>query len=325
MTPDPAGAAVPPPDNSSSSAEGPRGDETRCGFVAFVGAPNAGKSTLLNALVGAKISIVTPKVQTTRTRVLGIVIEGPAQLVFVDTPGIFAPKRRLDRAMVAAAWQGAMDADIVCVLGDCAVLAKGRDSNTERIVADLKKADRKAVLLLNKVDLIKKEKLLEIAQTLDATGVFSDIFMISALTGDGLDRLRAFFVRQVPKGPWLYPEDQMSDMSERLIAAEVTREQLFLQLSQELPYSLTVETEGWQDRKDGSVRIEQIVYVQRESQRAIVLGKGGQKIKSVGAAARQELEAMMDRKVHLFLFVKVREGWQDDPERYRDWGLDYNA
>lgn len=298
---------------------------TRCGFVAFVGAPNAGKSTLLNALVGAKISIVSPKVQTTRTRVLGIAIEGPAQLVFVDTPGIFAPKRRLDRAMVAAAWQGAMDADIVCVLGDCAALAKGGDANTDRIVADLRKAERKAVLILNKVDLVRKDKLLEIAQSLNASGVFTEIFMVSALTGDGLGDLRAFFASAVPEGPWLFPEDQISDMSERLIAAEITREQLFLQLSQELPYSLTVETENWEERRDGSARIEQVVYVQRESQRAIVLGKGGQRIKAVGAAARQELSAMLDRPVHLFLFVKVREGWQDDPERYRDWGLDYNA
>lgn len=300
-------------------------EPTRCGFIAFVGAPNAGKSTLLNALVGAKVSIVTPKVQTTRTRVLGIAVDGGAQLVFVDTPGIFAPKRRLDRAMVAAAWQGAMDADIVCVLGDCAALAKGPDANTDRIVGDLRKADRKAVLLLNKVDLIRRDKLLAIAQGLNESGVFSDIFMISALTGDGLADLQDFFARSVPEGPWLFPEDQISDMSERLIAAEITREQLFLQLSQELPYSLTVETETWQERKDGSVRIEQVIFVERESQRSIVLGKGGQRIKNVGAAARQELQAMMDRKVHLFLFVKVRGGWQDDPERYRDWGLDYNA
>jgi GTP-binding protein Era len=312
-------------DKDPLSNPDPNAEMRRCGFVAFVGAPNAGKSTLLNALVGAKISIVTPKVQTTRTRVLGIAIDGPAQLVFVDTPGIFAPKRRLDRAMVAAAWQGAMDADIICILGDCPVLAKGADPNTDRIVADLEKAGRKAVLVLNKVDLVKKDKLLAIAQRFDATNVFSDIFMVSALTGDGLGDLRAFFARAVPEGPWLFPEDQISDMSERLIAAEITREQLFLQLSQELPYSLTVETESWEDRPDGSVRIEQVVYVQRDSQRAIVLGKGGQRIKAVGAAARQELEAMMDRKVHLFLFVKVREGWQDDPERYRDWGLDYNA
>ncbi len=294
----------------------------RCGFVALLGAPNAGKSTLLNHLVGAKVSIVTPKVQTTRTRVLGLTIRDNAQVVFVDTPGIFQPKRRLDRAMVAAAWAGAADADIVVLLVDA---QKGVTQDARRIVEGLEKAGRKAILALNKIDLVRRDKLLELADTLNESGVFTDIFMISATTGDGVEDLAKTFVERLPEGPWLYPEDQLSDMAERHLAAEVTREKLFLKLHQELPYALTVETEEWQDKPDGSVRIAQIIYVQRDTQKSIVLGKGGQMIKSVGAAARADLEEMMGCRVHLFLFVKVREKWGDDPDRYRDWGLDFDA
>ena len=295
---------------------------SRCGFVALLGAPNAGKSTLMNRLVGAKVSIVTPKVQTTRTRVLGIAIRGDAQLVFVDTPGIFEPRRRLDRAMVAAAWAGAADADIVVLLVDA---QKGVTGDARRIVEGLVKAGRKAILALNKIDLVKRETLLQLAAALNESGIFTDIFMISAATGDGVEDLADTLVGRLPEGPWLYPEDQLSDMAERQLAAEITREKLFLQLRQELPYALTVETEEWQDKPDGSVRIAQVIYVQRDSQKSIVLGKGGQMIKGVGAAAREELAEMLGRRIHLFLFVKVREKWGDDPERYRDWGLDFNA
>jgi len=294
----------------------------RCGFVALIGAPNAGKSTLLNRLVGAKVSIVTPKVQTTRTRVLGIALHGAAQIIFIDTPGIFEPRRRLDRAMVAAAWSGAADADLVVLLVDA---EKGMTRDVRRIVEGLAKAGRKAILALNKIDLVRRNSLLALSAELNDSGVFSDTFMISATTGDGVDDLMTLLVAAVPEGPWLYPEDQLSDMPERLLAAEITREKLFLQLRQELPYALTVETEEWEDRPDGSVRIGQVVYVQRDSQKAIVLGKGGQRIKSVGAAAREELEQMLGCRVHLFLFVKVREKWGEDPERYRDWGLDFDA
>ena len=295
---------------------------SRCGFVALLGAPNAGKSTLLNHMVGAKVSIVTPKVQTTRTRVLGIAIHDQAQIVFVDTPGIFQPKRRLDRAMVAAAWAGAADADIVVLLIDA---QKGVNGDVRRIVEGLQKAGRKAILALNKIDLVRRDSLLKLAASLDESGIFTDIFMISATTGDGVDDLAELLVGRLPEGPWLYPEDQLADMAERQLAAEITREKLFLELRQELPYALTVETEEWEDKPDGSVRIAQIIYVQRNSQKSIVLGKGGQMIKTVGATSRAELEAMMGCRVHLFLFVKVREKWGDDPERYRDWGLDFDA
>lgn len=295
---------------------------TRCGFVALIGAPNAGKSTLLNRLVGAKVSIVTPKVQTTRTRVLGIALRDNAQVLFIDTPGIFAPRRRLDRAMVAAAWSGAADADIVVLLVDA---ARPVSDDTRRIVDGLSKAGRTAILALNKIDLVKRESLLALAAELNETGIFTDTFMISSTTGDGVDDLMDTLVARLPEGPWLYPEDQISDIPERLLAAEITREKLFLQLREELPYALTVETEEWEDFRDGSVRIGQVVYVERESQRAIVLGKGGKRIKSVGAAAREELEQMLDRKVHLFLHVKVREKWGEDRERYRPWGLDFEA
>ncbi|MDP6788297.1 MAG: GTPase Era [Rhodospirillales bacterium] len=295
---------------------------TRCGFIAIVGAPNVGKSTLLNRMVGSKVSIVSPKVQTTRTRVLGILITGPAQIIFIDTPGIFRPRRRLDRAMVAAAWGGAADADQVMVLVDS---EKGIDADTRSIIDRLKENDRRALLVLNKVDLVKKPVLLDLAAALNAEGLFTDIFMISATTGDGVDDLLAHLGATLPEGPWLFPEDQLSDMPERLLAAEITREKLYLELHQELPYQATVETEGWQEKDDGSLRIDQVIFVQRASQKGIVLGKGGQRVKSIGAASRRELEDILGCRVHLFLFVKVRQNWGDDPERYRDWGLDFDA
>lgn len=294
--------------------------EKRCGYVAVLGAPNAGKSTLVNRLVGAKVSIVTPKVQTTRTRVVAIAIEGDSQLVFIDTPGIFKPKRRLERAMVEAAWGGAADADLIVLLVDA---ARGRDAETDGIIEGLKQAERKAILALNKIDLVARPNLLGLAKSLNDEGIFSDVFMISALDGDGVDDLKRHLAAAVPEGPWLYPEDQLATMPERLLAAEITREQLFLQLRQELPYSLTVETDKWEDRKDGSARIDQTIYVERESQRAIVLGKGGSMIKRIGQLARAEMTRVFQRPIHLFLFVKVREGWTDDPERYRAMGLDY--
>ena len=301
----------------------------RCGFVALLGAPNSGKSTLVNALTGAKVSIVSPKVQTTRTRVLGIVMvgDGPdaSQVVLVDTPGIFAPKRRLDRAMVAAAWQGAADADLIALLVDARKCERQTDSNTARIFDGLVQNGRRAVLLLNKIDLLKRDRLLAIADRLNGEGPFSDIFMISALTGSGTGDFLAHCAVRLPAGPYLFPEDQLSDMPERLLAAEITREKLYIDLHQELPYALTVETESWEHRDDGSVKIEQTVYVRRDSQKSIVLGKGGRQVRKIGAAAREELETLFGRRVHLFLFVKVRDRWQDDPERYRDWGLDYSA
>ena len=294
----------------------------RAGFVAIVGAPNVGKSTLLNRLVGAKVSIVSPKVQTTRTRVLGICIEGPAQIIFIDTPGIFQPRRRLDRAMVAAAWSGTADADDVLLLVDA---SRGLDRNTAAIVKKLKRAERKVILAINKVDLVNKPDLLALAAELNETGAFTDTFMISAETGDGVADLMAFLAGRVAAGPWLFPEDQISDMPGRLTAAEITREQLYLQLHKELPYAAAVETESWKDQDDGSLRIEQVVYVERGSQKAIVLGKKGSRVKSIGEAARKELEEIFERRVHLFLFVKVRGNWGDDPERFRDLGLDFDA
>jgi GTP-binding protein Era len=293
--------------------------QTRCGFVALLGAPNAGKSTLLNALVGQKISIVTQKVQTTRTRIRGIAIEGDAQLVYVDTPGIFAPRRRLDRAMVAAAW-GAADADIVCLLVD----AKKRIDPEARLVLEgLKETSRKAVLLLTKIDLVPRDSLLSLADELNGTGIFNEIFMISAMKGDGVDDLKRYFAAHVPAGPWLYPEDQLSDIPMRLMGAEITREKLFLRVHQELPYAATVETEKWEERRDGSVAVHQVIFVERDSQKPIVIGKGGKTIKDIGEAARREMEEIMERKVHLFLNVKVRKGWGDERERYREMGLDF--
>jgi GTP-binding protein Era len=296
--------------------------DTRAGFVAVVGAPNVGKSTLVNRFVGAKVSIVSPKVQTTRTRVLGICMAGAAQLILVDTPGIFAPRRRLDRAMVAAAWSGAADADAVLLVVDAEA---GLDGDTRTIVERLKTAGRKAVLAINKVDAVKKPRLLKLTAELDRVGIFTDTFMISALTGDGVEDLKRFLAGRLPQGPWLFPEDQICDMPNRLTAAEITREQIYLQLRQELPYAAAVETTDWLEKDDGSVRIEQAIYVEKESQKAIVVGKHGSRIKALGEAARKQLEAIFGRRVHLFLQVKVKPKWGDDPARYRDLGLDYNA
>ena len=298
-------------------------EPTRCGFVAIIGAPNAGKSTLVNMLVGAKIAIVTPKVQTTRTRLLGIALHGPAQLVLVDTPGIFRPKRRFERAMVKAAWKGASDADEIVLVADAN--AHPPEQETLDIVAGLKEAGRTAILALNKSDEAPRQNLLELAQSLGAEGMFAETFMISALTGDGVADLKETLARRLPESPWLYPEDQISDAPMRFLAAEVTREKLFLQLHQEVPYATMVETESWEEFQDGSLKISQIVYVQREGQKAIVLGKSGARIKSVRLAAQAELEAMVGRKVHLFLFVKLREHWSDDPAFYREMGLDYEV
>jgi GTP-binding protein Era len=295
---------------------------TRCGYVALIGAPNAGKSTLLNRLVGHKLAIVTPKAQTTRSRLLGIATEGPAQIVFVDTPGIFAPRRRLDRAMVAAAWSGAEDADETLLLVDA---SRGVDPDTRRIRDRLAERSRRSILALNKIDLVRRDRLLGLAEALAGEGLFEPVFMISGLRGDGVDDVKRHLAASLPEGPWLFPEDQLSDAPERLIAAEVTREQVFLQLHDELPYASTVETEQWEDKPDGSVRIEQVIYVQRPSQRAIVLGERGQRIKAIGARARAELERMLGQRVHLFLFVKVRQNWIDDRERFAALSLDYDA
>jgi GTP-binding protein Era len=316
------------PSSASGGGSGRGRDEpdTRCGYVALIGAPNAGKSTLLNQLVGRKLAIVTPKVQTTRSRLLGIAIAGLAQLIFVDTPGIFAPRRRLDRAMVAAAWAGAADADETVLLVDAAnATRRGVDRDTRHILDRLAATARHAILALNKIDLVRRDALLGLADELFHSGVFAHVFMISALSGDGVADLTRHLAASVPPGPWLFPADQLSDAPERWVAAEVTREQVFLQLHDELPYAATVETESWQERADGSARIDQVIYVQRPSQRAIVLGEGGQRIKAIGARARAELEQMLERRIHLFLFVKVRENWIEDPERYAALGLDYNA
>ena len=295
---------------------------TRAGFIAVVGAPNVGKSSLINRLVGTKVSIVSAKVQTTRTRVLGICIAGAVQVIFIDTPGIFQPRRRLDRAMVAAAWGGAGDADHVLLLVDA---ARGIDDDTRNIIDKLRGSGRRAVLAINKVDIVKKTDLLSLTATLQDPDLFTKTFMISATSGDGVNDLLAYLAGLLPAGPWLFPEDQVSDMPERLLAAEITREKLYLELHQELPYATTVETESWEYKPDGSIRISQVVYVERDTQKAIVLGKGGRQIKRIGVKARQELQEIMDTNVHLFVFVKVREKWGDDPERYRDWDLDFNA
>ena len=304
-------------------------EATRCGYVALIGAPNAGKSTLLNALVGAKVAIVSPKVQTTRARLTGIAIENKSQMIFVDTPGIFEPKRRLERAMVSDAWTGAGDADVVALLVDSRRPVKANNDDTQVILDALRKRGKQALLLINKVDAVERPELLKLAEKLSAekmiddTPLFSDIFMISALTGDGCQDLSRFFARSVPEGPWLYPEDQIATAPMRYLAAEVTREKLFLNLHQELPYQLTVETEAWEEQKDGSAKVSQVIYVTRANHKGIVLGKGGSLIKKVGEMARKDLEAQMERRVHLFLFVKVRENWLDDPERYREMNLDF--
>ncbi|WP_186394033.1 MULTISPECIES: GTPase Era [unclassified Pannonibacter] len=295
-------------------------DGTRAGFVALIGAPNAGKSTLINQLVGTKVSIVTHKVQTTRSIVRGIAMHGASQIIFVDTPGIFKPKRRLDRAMVDTAWGGARDADVTALLIDA---RKGLTEEVEGILGRLANMPGKKVLILNKTDVANREKLLKVATTANETVTFERTFMVSALTGDGVSDILAYFAGEVRPGPWLYPEDQVSDAPMRMLAAEITREKLFERLHEEIPYVSTVETELWEERKDGSVRIEQTIYVERDSQKAIVLGKKGQTIKIISQAARTELTEIVERPVHLFLFVKVRENWADDPERYREMGLEF--
>lgn len=292
----------------------------RCGYVAIVGAPNAGKSTLLNQLVGAKVAIVSPKVQTTRSRINGIAMEGATQMIFVDTPGIFQPKRRLERAMVEAAWTGVEDADIILLLVDA---ARGIDADTRRIIEKLAASGRKASVALNKIDTIERSRLLGLTRDLNELFPFERTFMISAATGDGVADLRRALAARLPDGPWLFPEDQLADVSERLLAAEITRERLFHVLHDELPYATTVETEKWEERRDGSVKIDQVIYVAKESQKPIVLGKAGRTVKRIGGEARAELERMLERRVHLFLFVKVRENWLDDPERYREMGLEF--
>lgn len=292
----------------------------KCGFVAIIGAPNAGKSTLLNQLVGAKVAIVTHKVQTTRTRVTGIGMLDQTQLVFIDTPGIFEPKRRLDRAMVNAAWKGSADAETTILVIDA---KKGVDDDVERITKGLEAAGKKVILVLNKIDTVKRETLLALAQSFDQSGLFTDIFMVSALSGDGCPDLKAHLAAIAPAGPWMYPEDQVSDITMRLLAAEITREKIYLRLHDELPYSITVETENWEDRPDGSVRIEQVIHVQRDSQKGIVIGKGGSMLKLLGQMAREDMTENFDRKVHLFLHVRVSEKWAEDRSVYKDMGLDF--
>lgn len=296
------------------------GAATRCGFVALIGAPNVGKSTLVNALVGSKVSIVSSKVQTTRALIRGIVIEGHSQIVLVDTPGIFSPKRRLDRAMVTTAWSGAHDADLVCLLLDA---RKGIDEEAEKIIDKLAQVKHPLFLAINKIDTVARDTLLALAQRANERLTFQRTFMIAAISGDGVADLREAMAEAVPEGPYLYPEDQMSDAPMRSLAAEITREKIYRKLHQELPYQSTVETETWTERKDGSVKIEQTIFVERESQRKIVLGKGGATIKAIGADARRELSEILEQPVHLFLFVKVRENWGDDPDRYREMGLEF--
>jgi len=299
-----------------------KSEPSRCGFAALIGAPNAGKSTLMNTLLGVKVSIVTPKAQTTRSRIFGVLTSDNAQLVFVDTPGIFAPRRRLERAMVTAAWNGAFAADIIVILID---VASGVRSDTQKIIRKLVETKRTAICVLNKIDRIKRSNLLKIVEELKSNNLFTDYFMISALNGDGVTDLKSFLISQLPNGPWHFPEDQLSDMNERLFAAEITREKLFLNLHEELPYSLTVETTGWEDFENGAVRIEQVLYVDKTSHKGITLGRGGTRIKLIRSLAQAELQDLLGRDVHLFLFVKVREKWWEDPQHYRDWGLDFGS
>lgn len=295
---------------------------TRCGFVALIGAPNAGKSTITNDFVGAKVSIVTPKEQTTRTTIKGIGIYKNTQIIFLDTPGIFNPKRRLDRAMVANAWTGFGDADI------CVLVVDAHSGITEQVTAiieKLKETNPKIILLLNKVDLVKKEKLLELSAALNQAYSFEETFMVSAKDGKNMDEFYAYLANHLPESPWYYPEEQMSDMPLKLLAAEIVREKLFMYLQQEVPYELTVEPELWQRREDNSIRAEMTIYVPRDSHKQIVLGKGGSMIKKIGQSARREIEEQLEERVHLFLFVKVRENWGEDPARYSEWGLNFNA
>jgi len=301
--------------------------DLRCGFVAVIGAPNAGKSTLVNALVGSKIAIVSPKVQTTRVVVRGVTIRNETQIVFVDTPGIFKPRRRLDRAMVQAAWSGARDADAILLIADAADLSENPSglggTDTAAIIAAMKSSGRIAGLVLNKVDAMRREALLPLTQRLDAQAIFERVFMVSALKGDGVDDIADWCVAKMPEGPWLFPADQIADVPTRLLASEITREQIYHRLHDELPYESHVETENWQERKDGSARIDQVLYVRRDSQRAIALGKRGQTIKQIGERSRLELERILERRVHLFLTVKVKEDWPDAQEHYSALGLEY--
>ena len=301
---------------------------TRCGFCAILGAPNAGKSTLTNALVGSKVAIVTPKVQTTRMAVRGVAISNETQIVFVDTPGIFKPRRRLDRAMVGAAWAGAEDAEVLLLVVDAADLTAQPQGlaarDTDAILEGLKNLKgKKLALVLNKIDGMKRTDLLPLVESFHARAVFEDVFLVSALKGEGIDDVRAWVAARMPEGPWLYPEDQAADIPSRLLAAEITREKIYLRLHDELPYASAVETEKWEERKDGSVRIDQVIFVQREGQKPIVLGKGGATIKKIGELARTDMEEVFGRRVHLFLFVKVREDWAESSEHYREIGLDF--
>ncbi len=308
-------------------------NEQHCGFVAVIGAPNAGKSTLVNAMVGVKVSIVTHKVQTTRARVRGVMMAEATQVVFIDTPGIFAPKRRLDRSMVSAAWEGTNGADVTLLLIDAAAYlgadtvkspkqAKRARIDTDTIIEKLKATETKVVLAINKIDLLPRQKLLALIAELDARNVFSDMFMIAAHNGDGLKGLKEFLISKMPEQPWHYPEDQLSDITDRLMAAEITREKLFLRLHEELPYDATVETENWSRTKKKELRVDQIVYVARETQKGIVVGKSGQTLKAIGAAAREELMELFGEPVHLFIHVKVRENWAEEAARYREMGLE---
>ena len=296
---------------------------TRAGFVALIGAPNAGKSTLMNAMVGHKVSIVTPKVQTTRSRVRGIAMHDSTQIIFVDTPGIFTPKRRLDRAMVSAAWQGAEDGDVLLLLHDCA--RKKIDADTLSIIETLKKSGARASLILNKTDLTQTEHYLARTRELSELYDFEKIFMISAETGEGVEDVKNWLAEQMPQSPYLFDPEDLSDLPMRLMAAEIMREKLFLNLHQELPYQMTVECESWEERADGSAEIKLVIFVAREGHRGIVLGKGGQTIKRIGQAARRELEEIFDQRIHLISFVKHKKDWMDDKDRYRDWDLDFNA
>jgi GTPase len=293
--------------------------DTRAGFCAIIGAPNAGKSTLVNQLVGSKVSIVSHKVQTTRARIRAILNEDNAQIVLVDTPGIFKPKRKLDEAMVSNAWTGASEADAILLVIDA---RSGMNDNTSRVIEGLRSSGAKCMLALNKIDLLRHDQLLSIAQDFNDAFPFTETFMISALVGSGIEKLKQSLVARMPPGPWLYPADQIADVQQRFLAAEITREKIYERLHDELPYSSTVETETWEERKDGSVKISQAIFVERDSQKAIVLGKGGQTIKTLGQLARKDMEASFERRVHLFLFVKVRENWAQDPERFRHMGLE---
>lgn len=315
-------------DQPGADAPLPMPADARAGFVALIGAPNAGKSTLLNGLVGSHVAIVSPKVQTTRSRMTGICMAGNTQIAFVDTPGIFAPRRRLDRAMVAAAWTAIEDSDAVVLVVDAERAAKSRthiDPESAEIVSGLKTRNVEGILVLNKIDLVRRDALLAVTAAHDAAGCFVKVFMVSASKGDGVDDLKAHLAGLMPPGPWFYPPDQLSDIPMRLLASELTREQAFLQLHQELPYGLTVETETWEEREDGTARVDQTIYVARDTHKGMVVGKGGARVKKIGEASRVQLERMLGRRVHLFLHVKVKSDWMERPEHYRAIGLDFKS